>query len=79
MAAYGELEAAQLAADLKAALPQPPQGSPGQPGGEETEAAVHRLAGSIKPAFEALHGAVERWGSGQGMHGLQRHTEHLRS
>ncbi|KAG2489551.1 hypothetical protein HYH03_012002 [Edaphochlamys debaryana] len=56
VAAYGELEAAQLAADLRAALP--PQGGPA--GGEDAEGAVARLAGSIRPAFAALHAAVER-------------------
>ncbi|GLC36637.1 hypothetical protein PLESTM_000483600 [Pleodorina starrii] len=66
VAAYGELEATQLEADLRAALPPPPPAS-ATPGGapaaaapEDPDAAVARLAGSIRPAFTALHAAVER-------------------
>ncbi|GFR44476.1 hypothetical protein Agub_g5739, partial [Astrephomene gubernaculifera] len=56
VAAYGELEAAQLQADMRAAL-----GAAGVEGGEgDAGAVVSRLAGSIRPAFAALHAAVDR-------------------
>eukprot|EP00198_Chlamydomonas_reinhardtii_P012600 XP_001701937.1 component of oligomeric golgi complex 7 [Chlamydomonas reinhardtii] len=59
VAAYGELEAAQLAADLRAALP-PAAAAAAAAAGDEAEGAVSRLATSIRPAFAALHAAVER-------------------
>ncbi|GIL79342.1 hypothetical protein Vretimale_16532 [Volvox reticuliferus] len=60
--AYGELEAAQLEDDLRTALQPSPAPPPGSAGAavEEPEAAVSRLASSIRPAFAALHAAVER-------------------
>ncbi|GLI65717.1 hypothetical protein VaNZ11_009313 [Volvox africanus] len=62
IAVYGELEAAQLEADLRTALQPPPAPAPGSTGAavEEPEAAVSRLASSIRPAFGALYAAIER-------------------
>ncbi len=66
VSAYGELEASTLEAELQEALPPAPaaSASPAAPGAaapEDAEAAVSRLSASIRPAFAALHAAVERW------------------
>ncbi|KAG2435213.1 hypothetical protein HXX76_007296 [Chlamydomonas incerta] len=62
VAAYGELEAAQLAADLRTALPPATAAAAAATAaaGDEAEGVVPRLAASIRPAFAALHAAVER-------------------
>ncbi|KXZ47642.1 hypothetical protein GPECTOR_34g801 [Gonium pectorale] len=62
--AYGELEANTLEVELRDALPPAPAAAgAAAPAGavpDDAEAAVSRLSASIRPAFAALHAAVER-------------------